>query len=70
MLRKGWDSWNKYEPNPSTYNVYADPPIPMLLLNGDLDPQTNIKNGLRAARAYGADIDGEIDLDGNISYYQ
>jgi len=60
VKRKYWDIWNRYTPNPLVYNKYADPPIPMLLLNGDLDPATPIKGALIAAQAYGADIDGEL----------
>ena len=56
MYRLYWDEWNKYTPNEETYNKFADPPIPMLLLNGDLDPQTGIEQALYSAQQYGAII--------------
>eukprot|EP01083_Nonionella_stella_P027502 75761_1 len=56
MLRRWWGYWNKYEPNPDIYNKYANPSMPMLLLNGDLDPQTHVKWALHAGRQYGANI--------------
>ena len=60
IKRKYWDIWNRYTPNPLIYNKYADPPIPMLLLNGDLDPNTPIQSAMKAAQAYGANIDGDF----------
>eukprot|EP01083_Nonionella_stella_P076004 206893_1 len=55
--RDWWDFWNKYEPKHNLYNEYAVTPIPMLILAGDLDSRTGLKQALDAAEQYGAVID-------------
>eukprot|EP00486_Rosalina_sp_Unknown_P012167 CAMPEP_0201592076 /NCGR_PEP_ID=MMETSP0190_2-20130828/190063_1 /ASSEMBLY_ACC=CAM_ASM_000263 /TAXON_ID=37353 /ORGANISM="Rosalina sp." /LENGTH=611 /DNA_ID=CAMNT_0048050677 /DNA_START=578 /DNA_END=2410 /DNA_ORIENTATION=- len=60
-MKQQHDEWKAkdylYEPNPLVYNEYADPQIPILILNGDLDPQTQHKYALNLAKEYGANID-------------
>lgn len=61
-FRRWWDDWNKYEVNEEFYNKFADPSMPMLLLNGDLDPQTPYELAIHSAEQYGANIDDNINI--------
>eukprot|EP00484_Ammonia_sp_Unknown_P018305 CAMPEP_0197034970 /NCGR_PEP_ID=MMETSP1384-20130603/12880_1 /TAXON_ID=29189 /ORGANISM="Ammonia sp." /LENGTH=723 /DNA_ID=CAMNT_0042464949 /DNA_START=62 /DNA_END=2233 /DNA_ORIENTATION=+ len=56
-MRTGWDVWGRYTPNPLTYQQYADPPIPMLIMAGGLDPQTYYNEILLAAQKWKASTD-------------
>ena len=58
-----WDKWNKYTPNPEVYGKYTDTKIPLLFLNGELDPQTPIGGATYAVEKFGA----EINVDGDES---
>ena len=40
------------------YNKYSDPQIPILLVNGDLDPQTRVEWAREAAKNFGANTEG------------
>ena len=40
------------------YDKYADPQMPILLINGDLDPQTNVEQARDAAINFGANTKG------------
>ena len=55
--RLWWDIWNRYTPDYDTYGKFADPDMPMLLIQGDLDPQTAVWLALHSADEYGANID-------------
>ena len=69
-LAMWWPLWNKYIPNDEVYALFANPPIPMLLFNGDLDPQTPIDFGLHSADEYGCNIDDNIvNPDNNKWFY-
>eukprot|EP00486_Rosalina_sp_Unknown_P006920 CAMPEP_0201574230 /NCGR_PEP_ID=MMETSP0190_2-20130828/18585_1 /ASSEMBLY_ACC=CAM_ASM_000263 /TAXON_ID=37353 /ORGANISM="Rosalina sp." /LENGTH=603 /DNA_ID=CAMNT_0048002213 /DNA_START=22 /DNA_END=1833 /DNA_ORIENTATION=- len=59
-----WDQWVKYLPPMDLYNKYANPQIPILLINGDLDPMTRVEWARDAALNFGANTD-----DGNHRYY-
>mmetsp|Transcript_43653 Transcript_43653/g.38872 ORF Transcript_43653/g.38872 Transcript_43653/m.38872 type:complete len:587 (+) Transcript_43653:34-1794(+) len=56
--------WVTYLPPMDLYNKYANPQIPILLINGDLDPETRVEWARDAALNFGADTD-----DGNHRYY-
>lgn len=57
-LRARFDDWNKYIPPLDLYGEYSNPSIPMLLINGDLDPQTTSDLAQDAANNWNANIDG------------
>eukprot|EP01084_Bolivina_argentea_P203269 347199_1 len=56
-MRPLWDIYNKYIPNNTVYNNYGNPSMPMLLLNGDLDPSTPYYWASYVATKYNASID-------------
>ena len=64
-----WDLWNRYIPNNETYGKFADPMVPMLLLNGDLDPQTPDDWAIYSAKEYGANIDDASSNEQDRYYY-
>eukprot|EP01084_Bolivina_argentea_P246499 412523_1 len=68
-MRQEWDIWNKYKPNPSIYNKYANPAIPMLLLNGDIDHQTPLYEAIFAAYGYNTSINTVDGINGNKRYF-
>eukprot|EP00484_Ammonia_sp_Unknown_P030948 CAMPEP_0197026152 /NCGR_PEP_ID=MMETSP1384-20130603/6313_1 /TAXON_ID=29189 /ORGANISM="Ammonia sp." /LENGTH=695 /DNA_ID=CAMNT_0042454769 /DNA_START=9 /DNA_END=2096 /DNA_ORIENTATION=+ len=68
-LRVLWDEWNRYTPKADIWRKYADPPIPLLLMGGDLDPQTHISQGLHAAAQYGANIDDTTTINEQDRYF-
>eukprot|EP01084_Bolivina_argentea_P087764 158513_1 len=67
--RLWWDIWNRYPPNEQVYGQYANPSIPMLLLNGNLDPQTPDTWAIHSAEQYNANINDNMPNELNRYYY-